>query len=108
MKTRNNITRIILYLTIVFCLVERHLAAQTPVFRIGGAILVEGSNQFLFEYSQPAPCVTDWNDDGKKDLLIGSMANGDVVLFLNLGTDADPLFELGTHLFNVGDAAKPS
>ena len=38
------------------------------------------------------PCVTDWNGDGKKDLLVGYQPDGQIALYLNLGTDAQPCF----------------
>ena len=37
------------------------------------------------------PRVHDWNQDGKKDLLIG-LANGTIGLYLNTGTAANPSF----------------
>jgi hypothetical protein len=38
------------------------------------------------------PCVTHWNGDGKKDLLVGYQPDGQIALYLNLGTDAQPCF----------------
>lgn len=40
------------------------------------------------------PSVADWNGDGKKDLIVGSFSGtpGNVYLYLNTGTDADPAF----------------
>jgi hypothetical protein len=38
------------------------------------------------------PCVTDWNGDGKKDLLVGYQTAGKIALYLNSGTDAQPIF----------------
>jgi len=37
------------------------------------------------------PCVYDWNDDNKKDLIIGD-GNGDIWVYLNSGSDNSPLF----------------
>jgi hypothetical protein len=41
------------------------------------------------------PTVADWNGDGKKDLIIGMFAGdpGNVRLYLNVGTDAEPKFD---------------
>lgn len=44
------------------------------------------------------PCVVDWNEDGKKDLLVGCFYYGNVYLFINSGTDAVPVFTTGTKL----------
>ena len=38
------------------------------------------------------PRVCDWNNDGKKDLLVGQFLNGAISLYLNQGTDAAPVF----------------
>jgi hypothetical protein len=39
-----------------------------------------------------APVADDWNGDGKKDLIIGNM-DGNIVIYLNKGTDEVPLFD---------------
>jgi hypothetical protein len=41
---------------------------------------------------RPAPCVVDWNADGKKDLVVGC-GPGNVYVFLNVGTDDKPEFD---------------
>ncbi len=53
----------------------------------GGGVLNVGGNA--------APAVMDYDDDGRKDLLIGNDA-GAVVVYLNQGTDASPLFSEAT------------
>jgi hypothetical protein len=47
------------------------------------------------------PFVGDWNQDARKDLLVG-YENGEVYLFLNSGTDAAPLFTTGSPLTGQG------
>jgi|GEM_PF-1888086 len=47
--------------------------------------------------------VVDWNNDGKKDLLVGTYSLPAVYLFLNIGTDSSPVFGEGTKLEAVGD-----
>ncbi len=49
------------------------------------------------------PRVVYWDADARKDLLVGQ-ANGTVKIFLNVGTDPDPLFDAG-QLIKVGVAA---
>lgn len=44
------------------------------------------------EVGHLVPCVTDWNSDGKKDLIVGQFADGAIRLYLNEGTDAEPVF----------------
>jgi hypothetical protein len=38
------------------------------------------------------PCASDWNGDGKKDLLVGYQSAGKIALYLNTATDANPRF----------------
>ena len=47
------------------------------------------------------PCVVDWDNDGKKDLLIGNDP-GQVSVFRNVGSDADPVFAEGEMLKDGG------
>ena len=42
---------------------------------------------------QSVPCVVEWNGDGKKDLLIGS-GSGKVVVYVNVGSDSEPVFSV--------------
>lgn len=54
------------------------------------------------------PTVADWNGDGKKDLIVGSFSGtpGNVRLYLNVGTDADPKFDKPTFLEANGQPIK--
>jgi len=58
------------------------------------------------------PCVVDWNDNNKKDILLGS-GSGRLVLYRNEGSAADPLFssampvELGGVEMEMGDQTTP-
>jgi len=60
-----------------------------------------------------APFVADWNNDGKKDLVVGTGA-GAVLLYLNAGSDAQPQFAAGQVLaadgapIGVGASAVPA
>ena len=59
------------------------------------------------------PFVADWNNDGRKDLLVGG-ADGTVCLYLNVGTEATPSFDDGAYLqvagtpLSVGADAAPA
>ena len=59
-----------------------------------------------------APIVDDWNDDGKKDLLVGNF-DGNILIFLNAGTDSAPVFitsfnlQVGGMDFDIGTRAAP-
>ncbi len=43
------------------------------------------------------PCIVDWDDDNKKDILLGS-GNGALVLYRNEGSDSEPLFSPPTQI----------
>jgi len=47
--------------------------------------------------SNCTPCIVDWDDDNKKDILLGS-GNGALVLYRNEGSDCEPLFSLPTQI----------
>ena len=61
-----------------------------------GTFLNDGAN-FLSVSYMSAPAVLDWNNDGRKDLLVGDYY-GYIELYLNQGTDARPSFNGGTRL----------
>lgn len=48
------------------------------------------------------PTVVDWNNDGLKDLLVGEYQGGYITLFLNQGTDINPVFDGGTKVESNG------
>jgi hypothetical protein len=73
------------------CLLSTFAGAQAPELRAG--ILLGPAASY-----EAAPEVTDWNSDGKKDLLIGEFYYGDIVVFLNTGTDASPSFGGYSHV----------
>lgn len=59
------------------------------------------------------PVVADWNNDGRKDLLVGA-ADGTISLFLNQGSEAAPAFGAPSYLLanaapiSVGTDAAPA
>ncbi len=66
---------------------------EAPAF--AAALDIQTSGGVLNVGSNAAPAVMDYNNDGAKDLLIGNDA-GVVVVYLNQGTDAAPLFTVAT------------
>ena len=54
------------------------------------------------------PCFVDWNNDGRKDLLVGG-SNGNVYLFLNQRLDASPSYGASPAVIcSVGSHAAPA
>jgi hypothetical protein len=69
---------------------DRTVAAE-PRLREG--IMIQAAGKPIdIEVGHLVPCVTDWNSDGKKDLIVGQFANGAIRLYLNEGTDEEPVF----------------
>ena len=76
------------------------LTANTP--NLNPAILIKDGDNPLSIGHTCSPEVVDWNNDGKKDLLVGTFSQGKIKLFLNQGTDADPVFDGGEFLQAAG------
>ena len=64
--------------------------AQEALFRPGQ--LVYAGAAPLAPGSYAIPCVADWNSDGRKDLIVGYRTAGKVALYLNAGSDTNPVF----------------
>jgi hypothetical protein len=61
-----------------------------PIFAEGLFIQANEANINVGE--RATPVADDWNDDGKKDLIIGNM-KGNIVIYLNKGSDSVPAFD---------------
>ena len=57
-----------------------------------GVTLKAGGETIDVEVGHLVPCAVDWNNDGKKDLVVGQFAQGAIRLYLNAGTDTKPEF----------------
>jgi len=75
----------------------------------GGSALKAGLPGYKVDIntgSRPTPSVTDWNNDGKKDIIMGNY-DGKVYIFINEGTDTEPDFRqemlarVGTEVLTV-------
>ena len=66
------------------------LLAHEPVFKTG-VYVYDGLNPLEVD-RHSNPCAVDWNNDGAKDLLVGQFTYGWIWLYLNEGTDLNPVF----------------
>ncbi|MEK9149553.1 MAG: VCBS repeat-containing protein, partial [Candidatus Desantisbacteria bacterium] len=66
-----------------------HSPSEPPVFN--ASQYVDGNPEPIDIGGYSKPQVIDWNNDGKKDIIVGEEF-GQVALFLNSGRDEDPLF----------------
>ncbi len=57
-----------------------------------GVQIEAGGKPIDVEVGHLVPRTCDWNNDGKKDLIVGQFSNGAIRLYLNQGTDAAPVF----------------
>ncbi len=71
-------------------------------FGPGRYVLVDAL-PILTDNSYSIPHVCDWNGDGNKDLLVGVFYEGNVYLFLNQGTDDNPVMSEGALLAADGE-----
>jgi hypothetical protein len=88
-----------MFLLLVSCLAGgSKLAAATPIQLRAPQTILFGPNPLGFGTTYAIPCVTDWNGDGKKDLLVGYQIENKIAVYLNSGTDAMPVF---TNVFKL-------
>ncbi|MFO7676560.1 MAG: hypothetical protein R6X12_09625 [bacterium] len=65
-------------------------AAQVPRFRAAERISSGGVPIDLGYYT--APVMFDWNEDGRKDMVVGQFSYGHIAFFENVGDDSAPEF----------------
>jgi len=91
------------WLAIVFCVLLAcvyPVSAATPDLAAG--VYINDGAAPLMVGLHSAPTVTDWNNDGLKDLVVGCFSNGYVTVFINQGSDTNPLFDGGGLLQSGG------
>jgi len=75
--------------------------AGTPI-QLQPAVTLQAGAAPLYVGDQAIPCVTDWNGDGLKDLIVGYRFADKLAVFLNVGTDTQPVFQSSTNLQAAG------
>ena len=66
-----------------------------------GVYIQDGGSPLAVE-TMSAPTVVDWNNNGKKDLVVGQFTSGKIKAFLNQGTDEAPVFNGGFFVQSEG------
>jgi hypothetical protein len=93
------------YVVLVACATLLLLAtgarADLPVLAAGRPVQ-DGSYDLFIDWSQAAPTVVDWNNDGKLDLVVGQRKYSMIRVFLNQGTVTDPIFNGSFLVQNAG------
>jgi hypothetical protein len=73
---------------------EMKTALKNSDFRQG--IRLQAADEIIdIKVGHLVPQVVDWNNDGKKDMLVGQFSGGTINLYLNIGTDEAPVFGEG-------------
>jgi hypothetical protein len=82
----------------------------SPVFTNSVNLQAGGADIYLSSGNcgAPAPFVCDYDHDGKRDLLVGSGADGCVYFYRNTNTDANPILDTGVKLTVGGIALRAS
>ena len=76
--------------------------ASADVPRLLPAVMVkDGLNNINLSYDTN-PTMVDWNNDGAKDLLVGEFTGGYITLYLNQGTNLNPVFDGGVKVESNG------
>ncbi len=70
---------------------KEKVSLDSSTFEAGFKIAA-GGKAIDVEIGHLVPDVVDWNNDGKKDLVVGQFKEGAIRLYLNEGTDAKPVF----------------
>ena len=101
MKT---ITLLVLSLPLLFLIGASN--GDEPVLE-KGVYIYDGTKPMEVD-RHSTPEVVDWNNDGKKDLVVGQFGYGRITLFLNQGTDLNPVFNGGAFVKDGGTAITTS
>lgn len=75
--------------------------SEAPITLTKETDIVCGSTTIDVGYNAAPVCV-DWNEDGKRDLLIGNESPGNIRLYLNESTNDDPLYNSYSLIQNSG------
>lgn len=92
------------HLTVVLaCLLPAATTAWAEAPGLESPLLLESGGVPLDAGTYATPTVVDWNNDGRRDLLIGQHeSEGKIRLYLNSGTDAAPAFSGWSYLQSMG------
>jgi len=79
-----------------------NLETNTEPLLSSPTVLRDAEELALAVDSHCKPYVVDWNEDHKKDIILGS-GNGTLLVYLNLGSDSNPVFS-SPYLIKLGEA----
>ncbi len=65
--------------------------ADGPSVLGAGSKIEAGGTAIDIRVGHLVPCVADWNGDGKQDLIVGQFDKGKIRLYLNEGSNKEPV-----------------
>ncbi|MCX5646439.1 MAG: FG-GAP-like repeat-containing protein [Phycisphaerae bacterium] len=82
--------------------------ADTGVINLGPEEIIKAKGKEIVVPGYSVPSFEDWNNDGRKDLIVGEGGGGvtgKIRVYLNVGTEADPCFAdyFYAQLYKAGD-----
>jgi TolB-like protein len=87
-----------------------HLFLNQGDGNLAPGVMVKAAGKDVDTGSRASTCVADWNEDGKKDLVIGN-GSGEIFVYLNEGTNQQPAFgkplKLNNGKLDVGSNSSP-
>ena len=73
------------------------LACAVPAQQFEKPVRIEaGGEPITTEIGHSAPYTCDWDGDGKRDLLVGQFGDGKLFVYINEGTNAEPVYAEGS------------
>lgn len=78
---------------LIFTYAEIPIFDQSTMIESSGIPISVGTGLDAYNLGFASPCVIDWNEDGKKDLLIGQYESGKIRYYENVGENNDPTFD---------------
>lgn len=76
---------------------------KSKMIEANGESITVGTGEDAYNLGFASPCVVDWNEDGKKDLLIGHYTKGRIRYYENIGENSNPIFSSFEYLVADGD-----
>lgn len=84
--------RVYIFLFVVLLLFVIAFTANAAIPILESGVYIMNGSQNLDVGYDAATEVCDWNNDGKKDLILGRWDSGNILFYQNKGTNSSPSF----------------
>ncbi|MBU1076634.1 MAG: VCBS repeat-containing protein [Spirochaetes bacterium] len=96
--------KIIYFILLAVFLISSRGYATLPAFRTEGYEIIK-TTQLTVEGGSSLPFLFDWDNDGKKDLIVCAISFKKIHIYFNLGSDTSPSFDKAVTLLKNGSDA---